>query len=428
MATVLFRNSNARLSLIIDAFSRCYLQPAGSSIVPQRHPSQLRLITQTAVRERSGDRNAPQINRLPLTAYTYGTKMRPRTTTPKRKPALLWAEEEDKELFRLVKEGKTTYEIHASKCFPDRSQGAISKRTSHAKRLARSLEQATEVVVHEGEQARVMLAAVAVGKGDLPFRTGYYNMASTIEIERRKIDKDDNTIFRSRNLVKNAPRKGKWTKDEDELLKQLVQRHIQIPEPALWNTVTGGKLGDSVLLRDRSSCSRRWRALYPLPSDRTGHWSDEEERLLQEAISEQLEGKYQVAVDVLVGKPAITRHNLGAWRPALVQLQGQEGLPILKLGSRRLRMLSWLAVAVKVKSRTEDNCRQHFYGVYHNAARGGWTKQEHTLVKEGLDMHGKDYWKIAEHIGTRSPAQVAYMVHHIYKKRKVAETASSGNK
>ncbi|KAF9125325.1 hypothetical protein BGW39_007496 [Mortierella sp. 14UC] len=297
-----------------------------------------------------------------------------RTTAPKQKPSLQWTEEDDKELFQLAKEGKTGYEIYANNYFPNRSQGAIFKR---------------------------------------------------LGADRRERDKDDVSVFRSRVHAKGVQRKGKWTEVEDELLEQLVQEHIRIPEPALWSTVAGGRVGDSLLLRDAASCRRRWRVLFPPPSDRTGPWTDEEERLLQEAILEQFEGKYQVAIDVLVGKPVTTRHNLSAWRPALVQLSGQEGLPILKLGSRRLRMLSWLAVADKVKSRSEGYCRHHFYKVYHNAARGPWTKQERALMKEALEMYGKDYWKIAEHVGTRSPIQVAYLAKYMDETRKVGQALSN---
>ncbi|KAF9294554.1 hypothetical protein BGZ88_003680 [Linnemannia elongata] len=51
------------------------------------------------------------------------------------------------------------------------------------------------------------------------------------------------------------------------MLEQLVQTHIDIPQPFIWR---------------------------------------EEELRLQKAISEQFSGKYQVAVDALVGKPATT--------------------------------------------------------------------------------------------------------------------------
>src|SRR5689334_11909572 len=86
--------------------------------------------------------------------------------------------------------------------------------------------------------------------------------------------------------------------------------------------------------------------------------------------------KYQVAVDALVSKPAVTEHNLAAWRPGLVQVPGQEDLPILKEGSHRIRMLNWALVEEKVGTRTERECREHFYTMYHNGKRGHWTTDE----------------------------------------------------
>ncbi|KAF9079236.1 hypothetical protein BGX23_004613, partial [Mortierella sp. AD031] len=138
-----------------------------------------------------------------------------------------------------------------------------------------------------------------------------------------------------------------------------------------------------------------------------------------EAISEQLEGKYQVAVDVLVGKPPVSKeHNLAESQPHLQQLPSQAGLPILKLGSRRLRALSWVAVGEKVGSRIEEECRQHFYDMYHNAKRGPWSPEELRRAEEGLELFGNDVWKIAEHVGGRSPRQMYRIVNRLLKARK----------
>ncbi|KAG9068104.1 hypothetical protein KI688_011696 [Linnemannia hyalina] len=91
-----------------------------------------------------------------------------------------------------------------------------------------------------------------------------------------------------------------WTREEDELLRQLVQKYSNIPRPHLWHEVSCGTIdGSKRLLRAPQRCNIRWGELYPFPSSRTGSWSKQEELRLQEAISEQLEGKYQVAIDIL---------------------------------------------------------------------------------------------------------------------------------
>ncbi|KAK5807983.1 hypothetical protein F5H01DRAFT_370877 [Linnemannia elongata] len=93
-----------------------------------------------------------------------------------------------------------------------------------------------------------------------------------------------------------------------------------IPQPFIWSKVTGGSVDGLRLLQNSLVCRRRWRTLYSPLSSRTGRWTGEEELRLQKAISEQFSGKYQVAVDALVGKPATTVNRLGEWRPELLQL------------------------------------------------------------------------------------------------------------
>jgi hypothetical protein len=240
-----------------------------------------------------------------------------------------------------------------------------------------------------------------------PIRLSYSKTVNLLNSDRREVNKSDESVIRPAMIVPGIAKKRSWTTTEDFLLYQLVMKYHHLPDPTIWSVVSGGSINGSTLLRCAVSCTSRWRVLSPPLSYRKGRWTKEEELRLQEAIWEQFEGKYQVIVDGLIGKPVTTQHNLAAFRPELVQVPGQEGLPILKLGSRRLRNLSWLAVADKVKSRDENKCRSHFYNVYTNANRGLWTSKERALLREGLEMFGEDHWKMAEHIGTRSPLQVA---------------------
>ncbi|KAG0271290.1 hypothetical protein BGZ95_000914 [Linnemannia exigua] len=230
--------------------------------------------------------------------------------------------------------------------------------------------------------------------------------------ERQDNVKGDEGIPVRATYKRAKSRQGKWAPEDDEMLEQLVEKYSHLPEPAIWSKVSGGRLkSDGVpLLRDPASCCRRWRHLHPPASHQGGRWTSEEERRLQEAIWEQFEGKYQVAVDVFPNKPATTKHTFGAWKPELVQLPGQEGLPILKEGSRRLGMLNWVLIAEKVGSRAEMDSRNHFYSSYHNANRGPWSKEELARGQEGLAKFGKDYQKITAHVGTRSPMQVTRKV------------------
>ncbi|KAG0312283.1 hypothetical protein BGZ97_011305 [Linnemannia gamsii] len=88
-----------------------------------------------------------------------------------------------------------------------------------------------------------------------------------------------------------------------------------------------------------------------------------------------------------------------------------DGLPVLKEGSEPLKMLNWVAIAEKVKSRRDHDCRDHFYTVYHNGNRGPWSEDELRRAREGVEMFGNDYRRIAQYVGTRSAFQVTKMVY-----------------
>ncbi|KAK3845119.1 MAG: hypothetical protein J3R72DRAFT_488090 [Linnemannia gamsii] len=457
--SALFRDSNVRLSSITSAFIRLKLQHAESSFIP-RQPLQLRSITQkrSSLRKSligvdlsttpcdnnddndlsspklTNDSNdtTPGITSLPLPVQTYGTRMKSRTPAREKQPRYRWSEDDDNELFRLVKEDKSVHHIYANH-FPYGTFAAVAMRAIYARRIARVQDRQVREGVREGTAVGLGNKVGVEGDGDgkeaAPLRDVYRTLRTTIRSERQANNKADDSIYHRVISAKPKPPRGQWTTEEDAMLGLLVKKYNHIPEPTLWSSVAGGRIDGSLLLRNATACRRRWRALMPPQSDRVGPWTVDEERRFQEAIWEQLEGKYQVAVDVLVGKPATTKHNLAAWRPNLVQVPGQEGLPILKIGSRRLRMLSWLKIAERVGSRSDTSCQPHFYDVYNNADKGAWTPKELELAKEALEMYGKDYRKVAEHIGTRSPRQVARVVKVVshLRKRKNIDWAKSNN-
>ncbi|KAF9125326.1 hypothetical protein BGW39_007497 [Mortierella sp. 14UC] len=261
----------------------------------------------------------------------------------------------------------------------------------------------------DGEEKAIVDAVLAAGGESAPLRTLYLAI-KLAKAKQRAADKSDDSVLRSRITRTFALRKKEWTPEDDELLKRLVHKHIDTPEPSIWHKVSGGTIDGSILLRTVTACMRRWRALYPQPLARAGRWSAEEELRLQKAISEQLEGKYQVLVDVLVGvqsAQAKEKRLRLLEKKHLRQLPSQSSLPILKPGSRRLRMLNWVTIADQVQSRNFFDCREHFYVVYHNGNMGPWSEDELKRLKEGVELFGKDLRSVTEHIGTRSVHQVS---------------------
>jgi hypothetical protein len=335
-----------------------------------------------------------------------------------------WEDGEDRRLYQLVKEGMNAFDIYANH-FRDRSSQAVNLRASWAANLARIQDQQARDGVRPGE---IDIAKSVAGEaGAPPLRTVYDKTRKVVKANRREANSDDGPTQRPYTSKRASFLKKEWTAEEDALLRQLVERNIGLPEQTLWTKVSGGNVAGSFLLRAPVACSRRWMHLHPSQESRDGHWTKAEDLRLQKAISKQLEGKYQVIVDVLLGQPTATENRLKDWCPHLQQLQGQEGLPILKLGSKQLKMLSWIQIAEEVKSRNDQACRDHFYSVYNTAARGHWTKEESRRMKEGQEMFGKDYWKIAEHIGTRSPSQVTNKIcNQNYRRRKMGRQDAVG--
>ncbi|KAF9923279.1 hypothetical protein FBU30_006657 [Linnemannia zychae] len=226
---------------------------------------------------------------------------------------------------------------------------------------------------------------------------------------------DDTAVLRSKKVTIPDNKQKDWTPEEDTLLEQLVQKHIALPDPTIWYKVAGGGIDGSHLLRSVAACQRRWKTLHPSPIFSTGRWTKKENHLLQQSISEQFDGKYQVAVDVLDDSlPEQTRKELQQKFERrylnMSLVAPQFSLPMLKWGSQRLRKLDWIKISEHVKSRDQYTCRGHFYGVYDNGRRGVLTKDELERLEEGLRLFENDYWKISKHVGTRSTPQVTKFI------------------
>lgn len=454
MMATLCRNTHARLSIVTDKLSRLRLQcsePISIHRHPARHQSRTFTETRLAYRESltcttnpyttqpfdhthdepllrpvgsSGGNTHSHITQLPSPSppperSTTGKKVKAESDPGLRR--IRWTEEEDREFFQLVKEGKKPSFIHANH-FRHRSRRAVNYRADLVYKAARLQKRQARDGVRDGEPD--VARSVAGDEGAEPLRVVYGKIVSMLREESRVRDKLEGRIpepvaYNEKYLSQNK----QWSRQEDELLRQLVQKYSNIPHPHLWHEVSCGSIdGLERLLRAPTSCSLRWRQLYPLTSSRTGSWSKQEELRLQEAISEQLEGKYQVAIDILMdnyskkvkGRQRHHEQYLGERRPELQQLPSQSTLPVLKEGSWPLRMLNWVAIAERVKSRKDHDCLDHFYSVYHNGKKGPWSEEELRLTKEGVELFGKDYKRIADYVGTRSVFQVTKMV---YKKR-----------
>ncbi|KAF9910854.1 hypothetical protein EC991_005317 [Linnemannia zychae] len=424
MAALIRASSRARLSLITDGLTRLQLQCAGPSTVCRR-ATRPRTFSQTCSSLTTLDHdptssrqstdnyntsNLPTISRAPIPVQT-NSEVRKIRSHRKGRLAPRWTDEEDKEILRLAKEGKESSEVYADH-FQHRSYRSVANRMSFALIADRILRQHAEGKTQDrDEEDRAVTDAVLAAGESAPLRT-LYMAIKVAKAEIRAASKSDDSVQQSAKARKYTLRHIEWTPEDDDLLKRLVRKHIDIPEPSIWHKVSGGTDNGSILLRTAQACVRRWRVLCPSPLTQNGRWTAEEELRLQKAVSEQLEGKYQVLVDVRAeGQPEQEKEKqLNRFKKRhMQQLPSQSGLPILKQGSRRLRMLNWVRIADQVQSRNHFDCREHFYVVYHNGNNGAWSEDEHNRLKEGVELFGDDHRKVAKHIGTRSIYQVTRM-------------------
>ncbi|KAF9116109.1 hypothetical protein BGW39_002833, partial [Mortierella sp. 14UC] len=213
-----------------------------------------------------------------------------------------WTTEEDGELMRLVKEGRPTHSIYADH-FQHRTYGAVATRAIYARKMWRAQEQRQQARQGmRGGDIELGKKSKAGGKEEevgISLRSVHARIFTEKFTEQRETDKTDDTVIRRVMSAKDPQRRGKWTPEEDVLLQQLIQKYKHIPDPMLWSKVSGGKIDGPPLLRAPVACDQRWKVLRPSPLSRSGLWTSDEERHLQEAISEQFEGKYQVIIDVL---------------------------------------------------------------------------------------------------------------------------------
>lgn len=204
----MFRNSDVRMSVITNAFSRLWLQPSISSIVCQQ-PTQLRTIAQTrpyllkkqtsvhpstialsqghghnrnnyndqssSICPKTNTSTYPQIAVLPSPPQTSTTGRKTIRTQRKFQPcSRIWTDEVDAKLLRLVKEGRSVYDIY-NDCLSYRSLHAVKFRVSDAARVERIRQHQAEGRYRPSDDEDSFVAVKVIAKMglDVPLRRLY---------------------------------------------------------------------------------------------------------------------------------------------------------------------------------------------------------------------------------------------------------------
>jgi hypothetical protein len=152
----------------------------------------------------------------------------------------------------------------------------------------------------------------------------------------------------------NRNNKGKWTPQENAMLKKAVQKHGKDCWPAVAAMVPS---------RTRNQCLQRWvRTLDPAKVKKPGAWSVEEDAYLTEAVK--------------------------------------------KHGNH------WIKVAAMVPSRTNNQCSERWISVLNPAVGkklGKWLTEEDAKLTEAVKKHGKHCWvAVAAMVPGRTTQQCRY--------------------
>uniref|UniRef100_A0A8C1ZFL8 Small nuclear RNA activating complex, polypeptide 4 n=1 Tax=Cyprinus carpio TaxID=7962 RepID=A0A8C1ZFL8_CYPCA len=146
-------------------------------------------------------------------------------------------------------------------------------------------------------------------------------------------------------------RRKEWTKEEDEILKKLVEKM------KIGNFIPYIQMSFFMEGRDGSQLAYRWTSVLD-PSIKKGPWSKEEDQLLRNAVA--------------------------------------------KYGTKE-----WGKIRLEVPGRTDGACRDRYLDcLQENVKKGPWSKEEVELLKEKVAKYGVGKWtKIASEIPNRIDCQ-----------------------
>ncbi|XP_026067901.1 snRNA-activating protein complex subunit 4 isoform X2 [Carassius auratus] len=151
--------------------------------------------------------------------------------------------------------------------------------------------------------------------------------------------------------ISKAFRKKEWTKEEDEILRKLVEKM------KIGNFIPYIQMSFFMEGRDGSQLAYRWTSVLD-PSIKKGPWSKEEDQLLRNAVA--------------------------------------------KYGTKE-----WGKIRLEVPGRTDGACRDRYLDcLQENVKKGPWSEEEVELLKEKVAKYGVGKWtKIASEIPNRIDCQ-----------------------
>ncbi|KAG0330999.1 Myblike DNAbinding domain-containing protein [Podila horticola] len=148
-------------------------------------------------------------------------------------------------------------------------------------------------------------------------------------------------------------------------------------------------------------------------------WTYQEDRLLAEAvrrlgdrwaeISETyfmppIQVQADDTIDHSTGSSSSSEsvgYRQGAWSEDEIELFRELVNPDTRPGVN-----DWEAISQAMGTRSAIQCHSQFKTVLHSGTKGKWTLEEIGMLKEAVELYGREWQAVSKHVGTRAPGQV----------------------
>ncbi|KAF9210900.1 Myb-like DNA-binding domain protein [Podila verticillata] len=302
-----------------------------------------------------------------------------------------WSKDEDEQIFQYVREGIRSHEIYA--LFPRRNQNSVAIRICRIRAAALAEQNKrgdTPLEDQKQEQSEGKTDPTSLSKEN-------QKEGNNVPLVHKRVRAASPVV-----LLPDPPKlatRRSWTDEDDNILRKLVAKHGGDSTKKKWlkiaTAVVDPATGDTIA-RTATSCKRRWAILDPTRKRNVGAWNANETEKLSKAVRAQVGNQFQAKVALFDSE--------------------NDGLKALVLDGPELSMLNWLKIEEAVGTRTDVQCRSHFYRYLHTASKGRWDKDEVERLKEAVEEHGEDWHKVAKSLGTRIPPQIQRHYAYSFKK------------
>ncbi len=192
----------------------------------------------------------------------------------------------------------------------------------------------------------------------------------------------------------------KWTEEEDEQLKNLVDQHGE-----KWAEIAKEMPG-----RTDIRCRQRYKRNLSPPTIKQGKWTEEENEQLQNLVDQHGKKWTEIAKEMLGRTDSQCSRHYKTLNPAIKHgnWTEEEDEQLKNLVDQYGK--NWVKIAKEMPGRMDRQCSQHYTRALNPAIKQGkWTEEEDNQLKEAVQRIGEGQWAlIAQEFFDKTSEQCAY--------------------